>query len=118
MSENYKVDRTIVKGDDRTITFWFVDTTVSEWDFFFTAKKRYTYTDEEADITVNPSEILFSDSGSGYNDRATIWLTHEKTDIDPGKYYYDIKIVKNTGIVNTIMFGVLEILPHQTIRNT
>jgi len=114
----YVADENVAQGDDRPITLWFEDQTISSWEFFFTAKKRHSFTDDDAAIKIDTSEVLLSDSGAGFIDTVTFWLTSAKTTIALDNYNYDIKIIKESTVVNTLIKGVLTIESHQTRRKS
>lgn len=114
---SFELNKTIAQGDDRIIKLVF-DTTVQDWEFYYTAKKKHTDTDAEAAITVNPSEVLYSESVTDYTNTVEIPLSSLATNIEPGNYIHDIKVLKPGGVVNTIATGKLVINPHVTKRKT
>lgn len=109
--------KTVTQGDDRVITLVF-DTTVSDWSFFYTAKKKTSDSDEDAFIKVDPADVVLSDRGTvGYINTAQIWLLSASTNIEPGIYQHDIKVIKGSGGKNTLFSGELTIIGSNTKRN-
>ena len=115
---HFTLDKSITQGDDRTIKLIFEDTTISSWEFFYTAKRNFTQPDSEAAIRIDSTDIQKTDSGVGFIDTATIELTSTLTGIEPGDYLHDIKVIKATGTIQTIAKGKLIIEGHQTQRTS
>jgi hypothetical protein len=113
----FELNKTVSKGDDRVIKLIF-DTTVHEWEFFYTAKKNYSYTDEQADLKVNPSQVAYYASALDYTNIIEIPLDSTATNIEPTNYINDIKVIKPNEKKHTIATGKLTIEAHVTIRNT
>ena len=113
----FELNKTITQGEDRVIKLVF-DTTVQEWDFFYTAKYKHSDTDADAAITVNPSEVIFSTSAVDYTNVVEIPLSSAKTNIEPNLYIHDIRVLKPGSIVNTLATGKLRINPTVTKRKT
>lgn len=114
----FPLDKEITQGDDRKIKMIFDTDEVKDWDFFYTAKKNSSTLDDAASITVDPEEVIFSESSPDYTNIVEIPLSHDVTNIEPGKYLHDIQIVKPDGQVQTIARGILTVLGHQTRRTT
>lgn len=104
----------IVKGDSDVITSTFVDSvgdpiTVTGYDFFFTAKKRWGDTDANAVITKDPTAFTKSVN------IATLTLTTTDTAITSMDYVYDFQY-KDGNTVKTYARGILTIKDEATIR--
>jgi hypothetical protein len=113
----FELNKSVIQGDDRVIKMIF-DVSIDGWEVFYTAKKNFSKTDEEADITVNTADVLFSSTDATFIDTFEIPLTSEKTNIEPGDYLHDIKVIKTNGVVNTLAEGTLIIESHQTKRKS
>ena len=113
----FELNKTIAQGDDRVIKLIF-DQTIFDWEFYYTAKKNFTDTDADAFITLNPSDMTLSASVPDYTNILEIPLSSLLTNIEPGKYIHDIKVIKPSGPVNTIAKGVLTVNSHVTKRKT
>lgn len=110
-----KCDLQIIRGDTQTIEFSLeennipIDLTGST--VFFTVKSNLDDTDEQAliskEITVHTAPLL---------GETEIELTSEDTDIDPGKYYYDIQVKYANDTIASIKYRQLEILADVTRR--
>ena len=113
----FKLNKTISQGDTRIIKLVF-DTTIFDWDFFYTAKRNFTDTDDQAAIAYNPSDMTLLESATDYTNILIITLDTLDTNIEPGRYIHDIKVVKPGGVPNTIAKGYLVVEGHSTKRKT
>jgi hypothetical protein len=102
---------TIVRGTDHTIRLTITDAStgavidVRTWDLFFTVKRNYTDTTAvieytEADMTI---------SGTGHN-IIDIPLSYTDTDIELGKYFFDVKATNDSGTFSLLRPQMLEIV--------
>jgi len=106
-----KIDLQLVKKDTKTYTINIDDNgtpvDISGWSIYFTVKRSYEDTDEEAIIsksTVFPSNAN-SVAGIGY-----LSLTSDDTDVELGNFYYDMKFV-DTSYRETFLRGKFNIIP-------
>jgi len=113
----FDLNKVIAQGDDRVIKLIF-DQTITDWEFYYTAKYNFSDTDANAAIALNPSDMLLSMSVVDYTNTLEIPLGALVTNIEPGKYVHDIKVIKSGGPVNTIAKGTLTVNPHVTKRIT
>lgn len=94
----------MIRGDTRTITATFVDSSGDPIDLtggtvFFTASSNNSPTDDTAAI-VEKNVTSFASPTSGV---ATITLNSDDTnDVTPGTYYYDLQFVSSGGVVTSL----------------
>ena len=111
MGRYFAMDFEVVAGNDQPISLTLATSSgtpvdVSSWDVYYKAEAvdaNNTYT-----ITVAPAAVTVSDSGTGTVDTFTIKLIDTATDVTPGHYRQEIKIVRS-GEVETIAMGTLTI---------
>ena len=107
----------IIRGDTRTITATFVDSSGTALDLtggkvFFTANASSEPTDDTSAV-IEKDITSFSSPTSGV---ATITLSSTDTNITPGKYYYDCQFVSSSGVVTSLTPDTLTILADITRR--
>jgi len=75
----------------------------------FTMKRRASDLDASAAIQ---KKAVITDGPGGL---ATLTLTSTDTEVDIGKYYYDIQYKSGTGTITTLVASTIEILQDVTI---
>lgn len=75
----------------------------------FTMKRRAS--DFDTDAVIQKKATITS----GVGGLATLTLTAGETDVDIGKYYYDIQYKAGTGAITTIIASTLNVLQEVTI---
>lgn len=113
----FELNKTISQGDSRVIKLVF-DQAIDTWEFYYTAKRNSSDTDDQAVIKVNPSDTTMLESSVDYTNIVEIPLESTSTNIEPYSYIHDIKVIKPGNIINTIAVGKLHVTPHVTDRNT
>jgi len=108
---NYSVKR----GDDFELAVILSDTLgnpvdITGWTIYFTAKKNETDSDNSAviSITETPTDPT--------NGKAELTIPHTTTYNLLGTYYYDVRFVNLSGIVNTVASGGITFLIDTTRR--
>ena len=105
------IDLQLVKKDTKSYKFTVkrngVAVDVSGYSVYFTVKESFE--DEDVDAIISKNTVFPTDANSeagiGY-----LELTSEETDVDIGKYYYDMKFV-DTGYRETFLRGKYNIIP-------
>lgn len=107
-----KPDLFFIRGDSATINLTVTGIDLTGATVYFTARATLPTTavadDSDADISV-----AVTDHSDPTNGKTVIPLSATDTDIDPGKYYYDIQI-KNGSEVTSIPTRRLEIISDTT----
>ena len=108
----------IVAGDDKTLTFTFVNSAgavvdISGYTGFFTVKTNKTDTDEQAKIA--KSWTSHSDPTNGVTSLA---LVPADTSDLLGNYYFDVQLKRGAGLIYTPIRGTFTVLDNITIRTT
>jgi len=97
----------IYRGDSRVIRVTMESGVFDGGKAWFTLKKEDSYPDETAEIQQSASVALDSDTGL-YT--ATINLLPDTTNVDPGRYYYDVQLVSSDQtVVHTALAGRLTV---------
>ncbi|MCX6223213.1 MAG: hypothetical protein NTV01_00410 [Bacteroidia bacterium] len=102
---------TITQGTDHIIRLTITDAStgaaidVRTWDLFFSMKKNHT----DTEILIEKTEADMTISGTGYN-VVDITLTYTETNIDPGQYYFDVKVTNSSGTISLLPPRLLEIV--------
>jgi hypothetical protein len=109
--ENFEITR----GNTWKRILYFSDddgpTDITGWKILFTAKEKITDVDASAKIAV---AATITDAENG---EATLSLSVTNTDLTPGSYIYDIKIITDTSDELTIVNGSITILSGVTLRD-
>lgn len=108
----------LTRGDDRTKILKFKDSSdnpidITGWIVFFTVKKSYLDSDDDALIK---KDITSHSDPSNGKTRLVIEAS-DTDDMDNGKYYYDIQVKKGDGKINTVLNDILE-LSYDVTRRT
>jgi hypothetical protein len=85
----------------------FSSNNVSQDSIFYASAKKIYNSNIEIPISV------YLETG----DIITIHITHYNTNVEPGKYYYDVIEQKNNNIRSKIFSGLLTIIPTMSIDN-
>ena len=107
----------VFKDDDLALSYTWataagVAVNVNTWDVYFKAAAAGAHSTDT--IVVAPGSVVKSNSGSGTVDTFTITLTNAITDVDVGKYDYDIAV--NTGSEEKVVFrGTLTVYDRETV---
>ena len=108
----------IYRGDDITFKLTFKDSegtaqNITGGKIYFTAKESSNEADSLAVIQVSSS--TFSDPTSGIGE---VSITNSESNVDVGKYYYDIQYITGAGKISTVQTGTLEVLQDITLAET
>ena len=118
---------TVVQGDGESRRFkWDIAGTpvdIATWTIFTTVKKNHHHADTLAlisyDSVNDTTAIVKSDSASnGFDDQFHINYLAADTDIPPGEYITDIKIIIGSGDPWTCFIGTYTAAEHATDRVT
>ena len=106
----------IFRGDDKTWTLNFKDSSSVAIDItgatvFFTVKENKADSDNDALIKKDQSSHV-----DAVNGQTKITLTNSDTNIRVGNYHYDFQLVDSTGLVTTVLSGILKITQDITTR--
>lgn len=122
-STYFQMDFAIVQGDDKLVPFIFAEedgtpVDISGWDFFYTAKSSVSDDDTDALISVEPTDMIKSDSGTGVTDTVTVPISRVDTAaMTPGQYVHDLQVSKD-GRIYTYGKGTLVIEEQVTQRTS
>lgn len=97
-----------IKSDDYTFT--------TGDELYFTVKVKPDNDQTDGDALTKVTWIVGTDAEYGSDGYLQLNLSETDTDIDFGKYVYDIKLV-NADVKETLVFGELDILPVATLRS-
>ncbi len=110
-----ETDIELVRGDDFTLTqVWKLNgasVNISSWTFAFEANEISTRASTPGNITVADGAMTKSAS-SAIVDTLTIPLSDTDTDVNEGRYKYDITATVGTDTV-TVFRGTLTVLPSE-----
>ena len=123
-SRNFNLDMEIPRGDSYPLPMRFytedeeteVQTgiDISNWNFYYTAKRTDGDNDSMARIALGPEDVVLSESGTtpGVTDHAEFLLPPAGSGaMAPGEYFHGVQAVPQTGRNWTIGMGVLTITP-------
>ena len=106
----------IVKGSDATIKITFskngVAFDITGYTILFTAKKVEAVTMADTLAAIKKNITVHTDPTHGIS---AISLNNLETDIEAGKYYWDIRLLKD-GVISSTIYDILEITQNITIR--
>ena len=102
------IDLCLTKGDDKDYLLTFTDDSGTAVDItsgtvYFTCKKSLS--DADSDAVFAKKVTNHSDPTNG---KTTVSLSHADTDVEVGRYFYDIQLTL-ANKVHTLMKGTLEI---------
>jgi len=108
-----ETDMELVRGDDFTVTqTWALQAgtavDISAWTFKFEANEISNRATTPGNIVVLNGAMTKSDSGSGTTDTVSIPLSDTATDVNEGRYAYDITAVVGTD-TTTVFRGTLTV---------
>lgn len=113
---NYNL-KPLYRGDSREYNITFTDSNgvaidISEWKVYFTVKKKYSDSDNNAVIK---KDVITH--GEPENGKTKIILLPVDTDnLTPARYYYDIQIRREKGNILTVLQGKIRIKADVTRR--
>ena len=108
----------IMRGDNRTLTFTFVDSAgvavnITGYTAFFTVKEHKSDLDAKAKIA--KSWVSHSDPTNGITSLA---LVPADTLSLAGKYYFDVQLKSGGGLIYTPIKGIFTVVEDITVRTT
>lgn len=112
----YESDFSVVRGDDETVTqTWALANAtpvdISSWVFAFEANEIDS-TGTPGNIVVADGAMTKSNSGKGVTDTVSIPLSSSDTDVDEGRYAYDISATIGSD-KTTVGRGTLTVVPSE-----
>lgn len=115
----FKLDTTVVQGDDKPYTILFkengVPVDISTWLFFHTVKAAFADADADALSTLDPTDFTVS-NGNGTNDKLTFSVPKAATALmDVASHHQDLQ-VNRAGIISTYGKGDFVVEEQVTIR--
>lgn len=106
----------IIKGTDCSIAVTFTEDStpvdITGYSILFTVKQECKLSEDDVDASISKTITSHSDPTHG---KSSISLTNEDTDLDPGYYYWDIRLIKD-GIITQTRSDRLEIVQGVTTR--
>ena len=112
-----KIDWEMCKQDDLAISYTYAEADgtavdVSAWDVYLKAVAAGGHSADT--IAVAPGSVVKSNSGSGTVDTFTITVNENLSDVDVGRYDYDVAV--DTGSEKKVQFrGTLTIRDRDTV---
>ena len=108
----------ITRGDDVTKILNFEDNSgnainITGWTVFFTVKKSYLKSDDEALI----KKDITSHSDPSNGKTKLVINASDTDDMNNGDYYYDIQVKKGDGKINTVLNDIF-VLDYDVTRRT
>jgi hypothetical protein len=106
----------IVQKDTKTYRLNFTENDVAVditgWTVYFTVKENFSDTDVNAKI----SKSVVASGADAEAGIVRISLTSTDTNIDYGKYYYDLKVRQSVTSLETMLNGIFQV--NKTVRQT
>jgi len=108
----------IYRRDDETYTLTFTNSNGTAYDLtdctvFMTVKRSQEDSDDEA--VISKTVTSHTDPTSGIT---TIALTPTDTDIEEGRYYFDIQLKTSAGEIKTVTKGLFKVTQDITVRTS
>lgn len=115
------VDFEIIQGDDETFEITFKDENalpinITGYTVFFTLKKKLDSdaTDDEASIKVSVTSHT-----DAVNGETSVSLTNDQTSaLEARRYYYDFQLKDTSNKIASTKYGVCEVIPDVTNRES
>lgn len=113
---NYNLEP-LYRGDSREYNITFTDgngdaINIKDWKVYFTVKKNYTDSDDNA--IIKKDVIVHDDSTNGKT--KIMLLPGDTNNLIPARYYYDIQIRRVSGDILTVLQGKIRIKADVTRR--
>lgn len=108
----------LVQGDDRNYNLNFTDSqdnaqNITGWTVFFTLKRDPSI--DDTDAAISKTITTHNDAANG---ETSFKITNDDSKDLKGSYYYDIQVKKDSGDIQTIVWGNINILEEYTERES